>query len=206
MKELSFTSMVCSKILHDMAGPIGAVMNGTELLEDGSGIDQKEIIDLLKDATEQLTANLQVFRIAFGALSTGHDEVGLISFRDALDSYAKFKGFKVTWSADGETIHKELAKIILNGAFILGDAVRKKGSLHVQCSGNITDLAFSLAAVGKGLVIADDLSDILEHKSSPAFSTENMCAYIIRTLAGELKLKTTFEVTEQGIMLRGLVD
>ena len=206
MKDFSFTSMICSKILHDMAGPIGAVMNGTELLEDGSGIDQGEIIDLLKASTEQLNANLQVFRIAFGALSTGHDEVGLISFQSALDSYAKFKGFKVTWSADGETLHKELAKIILNGAFILGDVVRKKGSLHIQCSGNITDHAFSLAAIGEGLVIADDLSDILEHKSSPPYSTSNMCAYLIRTLASSLTLKTTFEVTDTGIMLRGLVD
>lgn len=205
MKDLSFTSMVCSRILHDMAGPIGAVMNGTELLEDGSGVDQNEIIDLLKASTEQLTAYLQVFRIAFGALSTGHAEVGLISFQDALDTYAKFRGFKVTWSAEGETIHKELAKIILNGAFVLGDAVRKKGSLQIQCSGNITDHAFSLAAVGKNLVIAEELSAILEHKASPPYSTENMCAYIIRTLAADLKIKTTFEITPEGIMLRGQV-
>lgn len=205
MKDLSFTSMVCSKILHDMAGPIGAVMNGMELLEeDGGLVDEKEIIDLLHASSEQLNANLQVFRIAFGALSTGHGAVGLLVFQDALDSYSQFKGFSVNWSAEGESIHKDLAKIILNAAFILGDAVRKKGNLHIRCSGNAADHAFSVAALGEGVKISDENRELLEGKASPPYSTQNLSAYIIRTLAADLDLNITVELPPNGIMLRGL--
>jgi len=204
MEDLTFTSMVCAKILHDMAGPIGAVMNGTELLEEGTGlVDQAEIIQLLKDSTDQLNANLQVFRIAFGVLSTGGGEVDLGAFREALDVYAKFRSFPINWGIEGSTIDKDLAKIILNTAFILGDAARKKGQVRISFRGDSNDYSFSVAGLGDGVKISDEISDLLEGKKDFPFTTANMSAHIARALAANLKLKLVVERAPTGVVIKG---
>jgi histidine phosphotransferase ChpT len=204
MEDLSFTSMVCSKILHDLAGPIGAVMNGTELLEEGTGvIDQAEIIQLLKDSTDQLNANLQVFRIAFGALSTGEDKVDIGAFREALDVYAKFRSFPVLWETSGRMADKNLVKIILNSAFILGDAARKKGQVRITIRGDSSDLSFSVAGLGEGVKIPPEIRNLLEGRESPPFTTANMSAYIARSLANTLKLKLSVKEAPTGVIIIG---
>ncbi len=204
MEDMSFTSMVCSKILHDLAGPIGAVMNGTELLEEGTGvIDQAEIIQLLKDSTDQLNASLQVFRIAFGALSTGEDKVDIGAFREALDTYAKFRSFPVLWETSGLVADKNLVKIILNSAFILGDAARKKGQVRITLKGDSSDLSFSVAGLGEGVKIPPGIRNLLEGRESPPFTTVNMSAYIARSLADTLKLKLSVKEAPTGVIIIG---
>ena len=202
MKDISFTSMVCSKILHDIAGPVGAIMNGAELLaEAGEGEDQAEIIDLIKSSSEQLSAQIKAFRIAFGALSSGWGEIGIMDFRHALESYAQFRGYTVRWTTEGGTIHKDLAKIILNAAFILGDAVRKKGEIHIVRTGEVHDYAFTVEAMAEGIVLADDIKGILEKDSQTPLSTGNMPAYMVRKMADDLGLTLTLDVSSSAIVL-----
>ena len=204
-KDISFTSMVCSKILHDIAGPIGAIMNGAELLaETGDGDDQEEIIDLIKSSADQMSSQVKAFRIAFGALSSGWGEIGVMDFRHALESYSGFRGFSVRWTTEGETIHKDLAKLILNTAFILGDVVRKKGELHIIRTGDVHDYSFAIEAFGEGIVLPDEQKGILEGTEAPPHSTSNMSAYIVRTIAESLGVTISIDVSANAIVVNGL--
>ncbi|MCH8323446.1 MAG: hypothetical protein IIB64_10310 [Proteobacteria bacterium] len=204
MEDLSFTSMVCSKILHDLAGPIGAVMNGAELLEEGTGVvDQAEIIQLLKDSTDQLNANLQVFRIAFGALSTGEGQVDIAMFREALDVYAKFRSFPILWETSGVMADKNLVKIILNSVFILGDAARKKGQVRITLRGDSSDCSFNVAGLGEGVKISPEIRNLLEGSETPPFTTANISAYVIKSLAASLRLKLSVNEAPTGVIIIG---
>jgi len=205
MKDLNFTYMICSKILHDLAGPIGAVMNGTELLEEGGSlIDQEEIIQLLKDSTDQLNANLQVFRVAFGAMSTGDGKVDIGMLRDGLEVYAKFRSFPIVWEVEGFEVDKDLAKLVMNMAMIMGDAARKRGQVRISFKGESNDLSFTVAGLGDGVKISQEVRNLLEGKETPPFATGNMSAYIARALADDLKLDLSVKEGATGVVVMGL--
>lgn len=203
MNENEFTAMVCSKILHDLAGPIGAIMNGTELLKEGGGSASKEILDLLKSSSDQLTALLQVFRVGFGALSTGGEEVEAEMVREHLATFARFKGVEIHWLPEEAMIDKDIAKIIVNSAFILVEAARKKGQLQISCSGAEGRHSFSVAAFGEGIKAPEELRLFFTGAEIPELSTRNIPAYLIAQLAVARALKITLVETANGPVLQG---
>lgn len=203
MSDNDFTAMVCSKILHDLAGPIGAVMNGTELLDEGGSAANKEIIELLKSSSEQLTALLQVFRVAFGALSTGGDEVETMMIKDHLETYTKFKGVPLTWDPETAMIHKDIGKMLVNGVFLFADLARKKGQIQISTSSTEGVETFSIAAFGQGISIPEEFKQILESPNKPGLSTKNIPAFMIAQLAEDRGVSIRLGQTPNGIVLQG---
>ncbi|UWQ20591.1 histidine phosphotransferase family protein [Jannaschia sp. W003] len=58
-------ALLGSRICHDLAGPLGAVANGLELLEMAHG--ESEELALVRGAVDAGLARLRLFRLAFGA-------------------------------------------------------------------------------------------------------------------------------------------
>jgi len=203
MTDKDFTAMVCSKILHDLAGPIGAVMNGTELLEETSNAGNEEIIELLKSSSEQLTALLQIFRVSFGALSSGGDEVEAGMVQEHLETYTKFKGVMMTWQPEEAMIDKDIAKMLVNGIFLLTELARKKGQLQVSSSNGGGLKTFSIAAFGQGITAPEELKAIFNGVNKPEITTGNISAFIILGLAADKNMVVTLLETPNGVVLRG---
>lgn len=203
MSDISFTALVCSKILHDMAGPAGAILNGAELLEDeDSGLGRAEIAALLKTSAEQLSAQLQAFRIAYGALTEGGEEIEAGSVRDALAGYAGYRGFKMEWAPAQGQIGKNFAKLVLNAAFVLGEAARKKGTLNISTHGGGKG-GFTVAAFGEGIHLKPEVAKALQGKPQTPVTTAQVPALYLSALAGEAKCRLKLEETAQGVALRG---
>lgn len=204
MKDDDFTAMVSSKILHDLAGPIGAIMNGAELLEEGSGmVDPKEIVALLKSSTEQLNAMLQVFRVAYGAMTTGGDEIEAKMVLSNLETFAAYKSFGIHWELQDAMLHKNMAKIIMNATFMLAEPVRKKGDLHIACSRVGGAYNYSVAALGENVKFSEELIKIVNEGAEYPLTTRNMPAYVIRGLSKEMRLESVIEEVETGFILKG---
>ncbi|MEE8295450.1 MAG: histidine phosphotransferase family protein [Sphingomonadales bacterium] len=203
MTEKDFTAMVCSKILHDLAGPIGAVMNGTELLKETSNAGNEEIIELLQSSSDQLTALLQVFRVSFGALSSGGDEVEAGMVQTHLETYTNFKGVRMTWQPEEAMINKGIAKMLVNGIFLLTELARKKGQLQVSSTNTGGNETFSIAAFGQGITAPEELKAIFNGTKKPEMDTRNIPAFIIIGLAKEKNMSVTLVETPNGVVLQG---
>lgn len=203
MNDKDFTAMVCSKILHDLAGPIGAVMNGAELIEESEVEGMEDILEMLKSSSEQLTALLQVFRVGFGALSTGGEEVDVNMVQTHLADYTKFKGVPVTWQPEEASIDKTLAKLLVNSVFLLADLARKKGQLQISCSDAGNKKSFSVAAFGQGITAPEEMRAFFMAGERPEVSTGNVPAYIIIGLAEEAGLEVSLNETQNGVILQG---
>lgn len=195
--------MVCSKILHDLAGPIGAVMNGTELLKESANEGNEEIIELLKDSSDQLTALLQVFRVGFGAMGTGGEEVDAGMVQEHLETYTKFKGVRLTWQPEAAMIQKDIAKMLVNGVFLLTELARKKGQLQLSSTNAGGVETFSIAAFGPGITAPDDLKIIFNGGEKPKINTQNIPAFVIIGLAADKNMSVTLVETPNGVVLQG---
>lgn len=140
MNTLQFTAALCSKVLHDLAGPAGAVFNGAELLTERSDrLPHADLVDLLMTSAGQLNVILRAYRLALGSLSSADAIAVEQEIRPAVEDYAKGRGFRVAWHGTAKTLHKDLMRILLSGVFILGDAVRQGGELIVDVGGGLMD-------------------------------------------------------------------
>ncbi len=74
--ELNFTSLICSRLCHDLVGPVGAISNGIELMEMEDDLSQAEdALDLLRHSADNAARRLKFLRLAFG--SSGGDDMPL---------------------------------------------------------------------------------------------------------------------------------
>ena len=66
--DLELAALISSKICHDVIGPVGAIYNGLEILDEDDDPDAKTYaLDVIRNVTEQASARLQFARFAFGA-------------------------------------------------------------------------------------------------------------------------------------------
>ena len=66
--DLELAALISSKICHDMIGPVGAIYNGLEILDEDDNAEAKTYaLDVIRNVTEQASARLQFARFAFGA-------------------------------------------------------------------------------------------------------------------------------------------
>src|SRR5580765_3213002 len=82
IEALDLAALLCSRVCHDLISPVGAIVNGLEVLEEEKDEATKTFaLDLIKKSATTDSAKLQFCRIAFGAagsagaqIDTGDDE------------------------------------------------------------------------------------------------------------------------------------
>src|SRR5208282_6005416 len=68
LAPIDLAALLCSRVCHDAIGPVGAIVNGLEVLEDEKDPQMREVaVDLIKKAAASASARLQFCRLAFGA-------------------------------------------------------------------------------------------------------------------------------------------
>src|SRR6202789_3665957 len=75
MNEIEFSALMVSRVCHALVGPLGAVVNGLEVLEDEHDAAMREdAIKLVTSSANQALARIQFMRIAFGAAGSAGAE------------------------------------------------------------------------------------------------------------------------------------
>ncbi|MGD9865878.1 MAG: histidine phosphotransferase family protein [Pseudodonghicola sp.] len=95
-QELS--ALIASRICHDLIGPIGAIVNGLELLEMAGGTPGPEM-ELISDSAQGASARLRLFRVAFGA--PGDQMLGRSDIVTMLEQIGKGSRMRYSWLVEG---------------------------------------------------------------------------------------------------------
>src|SRR5262252_6483911 len=76
--DLELAALISSKICHDVIGPVGAIYNGLEILDEDDDAQAKTYaMDVIRNVTEQASARLQFARFAFGAAGSAGAQIEL---------------------------------------------------------------------------------------------------------------------------------
>jgi len=68
MTDLEFSAFLVSRVCHDLVGPLGAVVNGLEVLEDERDAAMRaDALKIVTSSANQALARLQFMRLAVGA-------------------------------------------------------------------------------------------------------------------------------------------
>lgn len=140
--------LLISRLCHDLVGPVGAISNGVELIEETGLEGGEEALDLISESAEVASRRLKMFRIAFGAAG-GQDGLALGDVRALLDGW--FRGGKVrfVWSAtEFPDMPRGFLKLVLASAMLAEEAMPQGGTLTLTAGATGVRIAGEGTAAG----------------------------------------------------------
>ena len=68
LTSLDLAALLCSRVCHDVISPVGAIINGLEVLDGEQDEEMRAVaMELIKKSAISASARLQFCRLAFGA-------------------------------------------------------------------------------------------------------------------------------------------
>src|SRR4029079_612677 len=114
MNDLDFAALLVSRVCHDLVSPVGAVVNGLEVLEDETDLAMRaEALRLVAASAEQAAARLQFCRIAFGAAGSAGAELDLAEVGRIMAGLLKGGKVELFWQAHAANWPKGWANRLL---------------------------------------------------------------------------------------------
>lgn len=135
-EELDLIALICSRLCHDLAGSIGAVNNGVELLaEETDQAMREEAFGLIAQSAQDAARRLAFFRLALGASGGVEEPMGFMELSRVAQNY--FAGGKIVLRlpTTDAPLPKPLAKAVLLGLLLAAQALPRGGQLHLQQNG-----------------------------------------------------------------------
>ena len=136
LEALDLAALLCSRVCHDIISPVGAIINGLEVLDEDNSEDMKEFaFDLIRRSAKQGSAKLQFARLAFGAAGSAGAEIDLGDAEKVATGYMEGEKADFTWSAPRVLMAKNLVKLLLNLVLLANAAVPRGGTVNVRRRG-----------------------------------------------------------------------
>ncbi|HEY8031699.1 MAG TPA: histidine phosphotransferase family protein, partial [Methylocella sp.] len=149
LDPLDLAALLCSRVCHDVIGPVGAIINGLEVFDEEHDAEMRGIaFDLIKKSAGQASARLQFCRLAFGAAGSAG---ALIDTGDAATvAHGIFGGERteLAWNIPPLRMPKNNVKLILNLCLIAAAAIPRGGVIEVALSGAEETTRITVAAKG----------------------------------------------------------
>jgi histidine phosphotransferase ChpT len=162
LEALDLAALLCSRVCHDLISPVGAIVNGLEVLEEDKDEATKTFaLDLIKKSARQASARLQFCRLAFGAAGSAGAQIDLGDAEKVTRGFMEDDKTKITWNLPRELVAKNRVKLLLNMLVIAGQAIPRGGMLTVDPVGQGAAMGFRVAATGLNARVSQPIADLL---------------------------------------------
>jgi histidine phosphotransferase ChpT len=162
LAPIDLAALLCSRVCHDVIGPVGAIVNGLEVLEDEKDQQMRDVaVELIKKSAAAASARLQFCRLAFGAAG------GISAAVDAGDVEKVARGLIVNertalvWNPARQLLDKKKVKLLLNLVLIATFAIARGGVVTVDLAGQGETLAIRVKAKGPNARLAHGVAELL---------------------------------------------
>ena len=159
---LDLAALLCSRVCHDLISPVGAIVNGLEMLEEETDQETKDLAEqLIKKSAGTASAKLQFCRIAFGAAGSAGAQI------DTGDAEKISRGFfeddktKLAWNLPRALLPKNRVKLLLNLLLIAGQGIPRGGTLTVDPLGSGEAMGFKVNAAGANAKVPPAVAALL---------------------------------------------
>src|SRR5580700_5114653 len=162
MTEIEFSALMVSRVCHDLVGPLGAVINGLEVLEDERDAKMREdALRLVTSSANQALARLQFIRIAFGAAGSAGAELDLNEVGRLVAGLLDGGRVKLEWKVPHVCWAKDWAKLLMNATLLGADCLPRGGLVRVEASAAPGVPGFKIQASGLNARITDEVENSL---------------------------------------------
>jgi histidine phosphotransferase ChpT len=177
--DLKVAQLLCSRLCHDLVGPIGAVNAGMELMSDGTG-DVDEAMALVTSSGQQLNRRVIYYRLAFG-LGAGA-RASVADARMLAGELLSEGAVTLEWpnpagAGPGKPICADGMKLLLNMVLLGIESLPRGGTLAVGVADLQDGTGVAITAAGMGARFRNELRTAM----TPIFPVGDLSA---RTVQG----------------------
>jgi histidine phosphotransferase ChpT len=149
IEALDLAALLCSRVCHDLISPVGAIVNGLEVLAEAKDEETKEFaLDLIKKSAGTASAKLQFCRIAFGAAGSAGAQIDTGDAEKVARGFLEDEKTKIEWTLPRLLLAKNRVKLLLNMLLIAQQGIPRGGRLVVAPVGEGETMGFTVSATG----------------------------------------------------------
>jgi len=170
IEALDLAALLCSRVCHDLISPVGAIVNGMEVLEEAKDEETKNFaLELIKKSANNASAKLQFCRIAFGAAGSAGAQIDLGDAQTVARGFLEDEKTKLAWNLPRILMMKNKVKLLLNMLLIAGQSIPRGGQLTVDPIGDGEAMGFKVTASGTNAKILATTPPLLagDHGAEP---------------------------------------
>ncbi len=188
--DMQITGLLCSRLCHELAGPIGAINNGIEMIEEFDDSMLPDALPLIGASAKLVAARLSFYRMAYGAAGTQ----AVASVEDIMElanpyfSEGRIELFWPAESVDSPVFEDGWGRLFLNLLPLAADTLPRGGTLSTLIEDDSQGIRFFVIAEGEAPRIPDEC----DHAMSDGVRLEELTprsvhAYFVSRLSNNLK-------------------
>jgi len=195
MIDIRVLELLTARLCHDLAGPIAAVGNGAELLDDEDPDFARQAATLIAESASTAAKRLQLFRFVYG--SSGGVIAGPPPHALANEYFAG-GGIACDYPEAVRQLDPSWQRLGCNLLLIAGEALPRGGKLTLLAQGG----GVAVAALGEGTGPSREITDALALKAPvEALTSRTVGAYFAGLLAGMLECRLRVAVEPGGFRI-----
>ena len=200
--DLELAALISSKICHDVIGPVGAIYNGLEILDEDNNADAKTYaLDVIRNVTEQASARLQFARFAFGAAGSAGSLIDLGMAEQISRGFLSVGKHKLVWHGAPGHMTKDRVKLLLNMIASAVTALPRGGEIEVAIIGAFEQSTFKLTCRGVSARPPQHLAEFIAGAGQPPLDAMTIQAYYTWRLAGTAGMRLDISKADADIVL-----
>lgn len=202
MDPLDLAALLCSRVCHDVISPVGAIINGLEVLESEDDDEMRAIaMDLIKKSAASASARLQFCRLAFGASGSLAAAIDTGDAENAARGLIANDRTTLRWDAPRRLAPKNAVKLLLNLCLIAAGAAPRGGVVTADMTGEGDDLTVRVGAAGPNAKLPQAAAAVLTGAPPDALDGHSIQPYYTLLLARDRGLAIEASVEAQCVTL-----
>ena len=166
---MDLAALLCSRVCHDIISPVGAIVNGLEMLDEQKDEETRAFaFDLIRKSANQASAKLQFARLAFGAAGSAGAEIDLGDAEKVATGYMKGEKPSFSFTAPRAYMAKDRVKLLLNLILLAQAAIPAGGSIAVVVDGDVAAPRFALRSTGPRPRVPAAFEKLVPGEADPA--------------------------------------
>ncbi len=203
MNEIEFAALLVSRVCHDLVSPVGAVVNGLEVLEDERDAGMRaDALKLVVTSAEQAAARLQFARIAFGAAGSAGAELDLTEVGRIMRGLVQGGKVSVDWQAAQVNWPKDWAKLLMNATLLAADSLPRGGQVKIVTSSDPAKPGFSVHAAGQNARVLDEVEKAVRGEPVSPVDSRSIQAFLTHKLSRTLDAGLTLSAGDGVVELK----
>ena len=200
--SLELAALLCSRVCHDLISPVGAIVNGLEVLDDNPKPEDRDFaLDLIRKSAKTASARLQFCRLAFGAAGSAGAQIDLGDAQTMARGHIEDGKVTITWNLPRLLLPKNRVKLLLNMLVIAQQTVPRGGTLTVDPIGQGDTMGFRVVAAGLNARLPQNIADLLSGGMPPGIDAHAVQPYYTRLLAESCGLKAALASEGEAVVV-----
>lgn len=206
--ESRLMELLCTRLCHDIIGPVGAIANGAEFLAEEDAGMQGQAIELITQSASEAVNRLQYYRMAYGRVGL-KGEACIADCKDLIKRFLDNGKVSLDWpdqytEAANIPISRNMARVIYNLVIIATGTLIRGGviSIRLQHDGSGDNLV-SVSASGATLKWDEKVAAALRMQAEiDVLEASTVQAYFTGMIASEAKIALQVELGTENFEIK----